>query len=54
MTGGDFGGCGVALVDSSKSKEFSEAVEASYETSGGKNGMIYICSASEGAEALKP
>jgi len=54
MTGGGFGGCGVALVDSSKSKEFSEAVEAGYKASGGKNGMIYICSASEGAEALKP
>ena len=54
MTGGGFGGCGVALVDSSKSKEFSEAVETGYKASGGKNGMIYICSASEGAEALKP
>ena len=47
------GGCGVALVDSSKSIEFSERVEASYAVLGGKNGMIYICSASEGAEALK-
>ena len=54
MTGGGFGGCGVALVDSSKSKEFSEAMETGYKASGGKNGMIYICSASEGAEALKP
>ena len=54
MTGGGFGGCGVALVDSSKSKEFSAAMETGYKASGGKNGMIYICSASEGAEALKP
>jgi galactokinase len=54
ITGGGFGGCGVALVDSSKSKEFSEAMETGYKASGGKNGMIYICSASEGAEALKP
>ena len=52
MTGGGFGGCAVALLDSSKSQEFTEQVESSYETLGGKNGMIYICSASEGAEAF--
>ena len=52
MTGGGFGGCGVALVDFSKSQEFTEQLESSYKAFGGKYGMIYICSASKGAEAF--
>ncbi|MCH2295447.1 MAG: galactokinase, partial [SAR324 cluster bacterium] len=53
MTGGGFAGCGVALVDQSRSEEFSKELERKYKTIAGRAAKIYLCSPSEGAESFK-
>ncbi|GIR89705.1 MAG: hypothetical protein CM15mP88_0740 [Pseudomonadota bacterium] len=53
MTGGGFAGCGVALVDQSRSEEFSKELERKYKTITGRAAKIYLCSPSEGAESFK-
>ena len=53
MTGGGFAGCGVALVDQSRSEEFSKELERKYKTIAGRSAKIYLCSPSEGAESFK-
>ena len=53
MTGGGFAGGGVALVDQSRSEEFSKELERKYKTVAGRVAKIYLCSPSEGAESFK-
>src|SRR5579864_4750932 len=52
MTGGGFGGCTINLVADKDSEEFRRAVGAEYEKKTGLRPDIYICEASQGAEAL--
>jgi galactokinase len=51
MTGGGFGGCTVNLVESANALEFKRAVSAAYSEATGIQPDIYICEASQGAEA---
>jgi galactokinase len=52
MTGGGFGGCTINLVDADDALEFQRAVAAEYEKVTGLKPDIYICEASQGAEAV--
>jgi galactokinase len=51
MTGGGFGGCTVNLVESTAALEFKRRVSAEYAKATGRQPDIYICEASQGAEA---
>jgi galactokinase len=51
MTGGGFGGCTINLVDAAKSAEFQQRVSAEYAAATGLQPDLYICKASQGAEA---
>ncbi len=52
MTGGGFGGCTINLVDAAESLEFQGRVAAEYESTTGLRPDIYVCEASQGAEAV--
>jgi galactokinase len=52
MTGGGFGGCTINLVAAGDSQEFQRAVAAEYESKTGLRPDIYICEASQAAEAV--
>jgi len=52
MTGGGFGGCAVALVESSALENFSEGVSLSYQTLTGIEPKVYVCRAENGAEVI--
>jgi galactokinase len=52
MTGGGFGGCTINLVDAAHSLEFQRQVAAEYQSATGLKPDVYICEASEGAEAI--
>jgi galactokinase len=52
MTGGGFGGCTINLVDAAHSQEFQRTVAAEYESKTGLRPDIYICEASQAAEAV--
>jgi galactokinase len=52
MTGGGFGGCTINLVEASESTEFRKHVAEDYRTATGLLPDIYICEASQGAEAI--
>jgi galactokinase len=49
MTGGGFGGCAVALVESDAVDEFTLAVAKGYQRATGLQPEIYVCTAAEGA-----
>jgi galactokinase len=49
MTGGGFGGCAVALVESAQAEAFSAAVAGAYTAATGLTPHLYICSAEGGA-----
>ena len=51
MTGGGFGGCTINLVRAADALEFQRRVSAEYAAATGRKPDIYICEASEGAEA---
>ena len=51
MTGGGFGGCTVNLVDATAALEFKRRISAEYARTTGRQPDIYICEASQGAEA---
>ena len=51
MTGGGFGGCTVNLVDAADASEFKRRVSAEYASATNRQPDIYICEASQGAEA---
>lgn len=52
MTGGGFGGCAVALVDTSTAPSFATAVGAAYHLATGIMPSAYICEATNGAEVV--
>ncbi len=52
MTGGGFGGCAVALVDSGQVEAFVSAVAEAYSTRMKLTPAIYVCSATDGAEII--
>jgi galactokinase len=52
MTGGGFGGCTINLVDANESAEFRKKVAEGYASATGLKPDIYICEASQGAEAI--
>ena len=49
MTGGGFGGCAVALVESDAVDEFTVAVAKGYQRATGLQPEIYVCTAADGA-----
>jgi galactokinase len=53
MTGAGFGGCAVALVDLAAGEDFAAAVAAAYEQSTGHTPAVYVCQATDGAEAFR-
>ena len=53
MTGGGFGGCTINLVDADESNGFRKHVAEEYATATGLQPDIYICEASQGAEAIQ-
>jgi galactokinase len=54
MTGGGFGGCTINLVEAAESAEFQRRVSAEYQRATGLRPDIYVCEASQGAEAIEP
>ena len=52
MTGGGFGGCAIALVDSGKVDAFVDSVEKAYRKKSGLEPQIYVCKASAGASVV--
>ena len=52
MTGGGFGGCTINLVAADDALEFQRVVAAEYEKVTGLKPDIYICEASQGAQAV--
>ena len=52
MTGGGFGGCAVALVESGAAEGFASAVAEQYQTQTNLEPQIYICVATDGASVL--
>ena len=52
MTGAGFGGCAVALVQSSAAPEFVQAVGAGFHNATGLTAQIYICRPSAGASIV--
>ncbi|MDP9340087.1 MAG: galactokinase [Acidobacteriota bacterium] len=53
MTGGGFGGCTINLVDVRHAREFQQKVSAAYKSATGLQPDIYVCKASQGAEAVQ-
>jgi galactokinase len=53
MTGGGFGGCTINLVDAPCVQEFQQKVSAAYKSATGLHPDIYVCRASQGAEAIR-
>jgi len=49
MTGGGFGGCTIALVQSACAMTFQRTVQEGYELLTGCKPEIYVCSAADGA-----
>lgn len=52
MTGGGFGGCAVALVDSTVVPVFVKTVEQEYHSAAGISPRLYVCEATDGAEII--
>jgi galactokinase len=52
MTGGGFGGCAVALVESANSAAFVDQVAAAYEKQTGLTPSLYVCTAQDGASVV--
>jgi galactokinase len=52
MTGGGFGGCAVALVNSEYAATFAKNVAKSYAAKTSKEPQIYVCQAMEGASKV--
>lgn len=49
MTGGGFGGCTIALVQSPAVEEFQETISKKYRDATGIGPSVYVCSAAQGA-----
>ena len=52
MTGGGFGGCAVALVETSRAERFAAEAGAAYELKTGLVPAFYVCRPTNGAEAV--
>ncbi|MCB9449815.1 MAG: galactokinase, partial [Anaerolineaceae bacterium] len=52
MTGGGFGGCGVALVKPAFVRDFVEQINVQYQSETTHSPAIYVCAASNGAEVV--
>jgi len=52
MTGAGFGGCAVAVIDAASADDFRRRVAAEYQHRTGHVPAVYVCRATEGAEAL--
>ncbi|MCA9838459.1 MAG: galactokinase [Trueperaceae bacterium] len=52
MTGGGFGGCAVALVESDAAESFAKAVSHDYFKATGLEPQLYVCEATEGASTV--
>lgn len=52
MTGAGFGGCSVALVDSTQVEAFTSTVAASYRQTTGIEPALYVCAATAGASVV--
>jgi galactokinase len=53
MTGGGFGGCTINLVAAADARDFQQKVSAVYAGATGLRPDIFICNASQGAEAMR-
>ncbi len=51
MTGGGFGGCTVAIMDSARVDAFVQSVIPRYQQQTGKTAAVYVCNAAAGAAA---
>lgn len=51
LTGAGFGGCTVNLVEEKQSGRFIEGLQSGYQLATGREAMVYLCKASNGAEA---
>jgi galactokinase len=52
MTGGGFGGCAMALVDTGQAERFAGIVAHDYQAETGLTPSVYVCRASQGAEIV--
>jgi galactokinase len=52
MTGAGFGGCAVALIDAKQADDFVRQTAAGYEKQTGHIPAVYVCTATNGAEAI--
>ncbi|HZV06974.1 MAG TPA: galactokinase [Gemmataceae bacterium] len=52
MTGAGFGGCAVALIHTEQAESFTRSTAASYESATGIKPVLYVCTATEGAEVV--
>ena len=52
MTGGGFGGCTINLVNAADTADFQRHVAEAYHSATGRKPDIYVCDASQGAEAV--
>jgi galactokinase len=53
MTGGGFGGCAVALVESDHTDAFCDQVGAAYTAATGLTPSLYVCTAEAGAHVVR-
>lgn len=51
MTGAGFGGCAVALIDAEAADDFVNVVGPAYQQAAGHQPALYVCQATQGAEA---
>jgi len=51
MTGAGFGGCAVALIRAASAEEFVASVGPAYQKATGHQPALYVCQATQGAEA---
>ncbi len=52
MTGGGFGGCAIALVETAAAPDFTTQVAAAYQAATGRQPKVYVCTATDGAEVV--
>ena len=52
MTGAGFGGCAVALIDAKQADDFVRQTAAGYEKQTRHIPTVYVCTATNGAEAV--
>jgi galactokinase len=53
LTGGGFGGCTINLVEAEHAADFIQGLEEGYARATGRQAQVYLCQASQGAEAVR-